>query len=572
MSFLKNISLTYIIIALGIIVYLFHFAERDPSDPYQRPIVSDAKGYYAYLPAIFIYQDLQYRFIEEMDTKYYSVGHEKHIFIQQNDRRINKTFPGIALLYMPFFLLAHFFAVVFSLEPDGYSNIYQYMFDFGQFFYATLGLIILAKSLALLNFSKRTILLAVLLLLFGTNLWFYTVYDQSVTHVYNFFLVNLLVYFLLKFQEINRPNYLILILGVLSLILIIRPTGILSLILLVFICPSKAFWKKVFAQLKQLKVITLAIGVSAVLFSIPLILWKIQSGNWIVYSYGEEGFNFSKPEIFNFLFSYAKGWWLYSPLVLVSIVFGGFFIFKSSKIGRIQTYLLVVFLVSSIYVFSSWWCWWYGFSFGQRPMVDFYFIIGFLLAVIIENLQNKRVFQVSLSLVIVPLLFLNLFQSYQHHHGFFQWSKPNAEIYWDNFLRFRKQAKVYVEDSWELIYSEEGIIETISTNVNKPFSESVIISNLDMLNSEFAIVTFNVLATSSLSSTDLVVEYKGDQSSYRNYNFNEFCIESKTVPIQIKYDVHASNDSLVLYFWNKDSGEKMDVDFLKVDFYLNSKD
>ena len=133
---LKNISISKLVILFGLILYLLHFIERDPSSPYQRPIISDAKGYYAYLPALIIYQDFEYEFLAEMDEKYYKVGQDKHIFIEQNGRRVNKTFPGVALLYLPFFLFAHFLASLLYLPADGYSHIYQLLFDFGLFFSA----------------------------------------------------------------------------------------------------------------------------------------------------------------------------------------------------------------------------------------------------------------------------------------------------------------------------------------------------------------------------------------------------------------------------------------------------
>jgi len=174
-----------------------HFIERDPSSPYQRPIISDAKGYYAYLPALIIYQDFEYEFLAEMDEKYYKVGQDKHIFIEQNGRRVNKTFPGVALLYLPFFLIAHFLASLLDLPADGYSDIYQYLFDCGQFFYATLGLLLMGNVFKLLGFTKKSIILSIALVTLGTNLWYYIVYDQSVTHVYNFFLINALVFYAL---------------------------------------------------------------------------------------------------------------------------------------------------------------------------------------------------------------------------------------------------------------------------------------------------------------------------------------------------------------------------------------
>ena len=535
-------------------MYFLHFIERDPSDPYQRPIVSDAKGYYAYLPAIFIYQDLQYNFLDEMDQKYYAVGHDKHIFIEQNGQRVNKTFPGVAVLYLPFFLMAHLLASIFGLAADGYSDMYQYLFDFGQFFYATLGLVFLGKILKMLNFSKSTILISVLTLVFGTNLWFYIAYDQSVTHIYNFFLINALVLCGLKLREKATMTLLALF-------------AVLSLLVVVFFVPQRSFYANLLLRLKSVKTIAVLSLVAGAILSIPLFLWKIQSGNWIVYSYGEEGFDFVNPEIFNFLFSYAKGWFLYSPLILIVIIWGSMLLFKENREGKVKLLFLILFMTAAVYVFSSWWCWWYGFSFGQRPMVDFYVLIGFLIALIWQNVKMSRIRQLLFGGLVGTFVFLNILQSYQHHHGFFQWSQPNSEIYWDNFLRFKKKAKVYKEEDWKLILTEEIKDQVLLTDRGVPFSESVVIGNSTILKSDFAVISFNVTASSSLSETDLVIEYKGDQATYRNYNFNNFTSLNQSTNVQLKYDVKASNDTLVLYFWNKDSAQKMNVDFIRIDFY-----
>lgn len=584
----KPISINFVILLFGILIYLFHFLERDPSSPYERPIISDAKGYYAYLPAIFIYKDLQYDFLEEMDAAYYSVGQDKHIFIEQNGKRINKTFPGVALLYLPFFLIAHFLASILNLPADGYSDIYQYLFDFGQFFYATLGMIFMAKTLVQLEFKRQHILVSVGVLMLGTNLWYYTVYDQSVTHVYNFFLINLLIYGFFMFKAQQKLRDFILVASAFSLLLIIRPTSFMTLLLIGFIFPEKSFWKLVLSQFLNWKGLLVTIAVIIAILSIPLLLWKVQSGNWIVYSYGEEGFDFAHPEIFKFLFSYAKGWWLYSPLILVAILLGGVILFKSSKKGRLQTYFLLVFLILSIYIFSSWWCWWYGFSFGQRPMVDYYFFVGFLLAVILKKINGKRWQELTFGSVAILAIMLNLLQSYQQHHGFFQWSKPNAEIYWDNFLRFNKQAKVYSEDNWQLLESSSFDFETahssyygeiiqfegtksgehvITVDENKPFSCNLMLVPSTKNVSDFIVFSFGVMPLSDLSKTDFVVEYRGDESTYRSYNFNEFVEISQWSTIEVKYDVPAAGDTLVIYFWNKDSEQKAYFDDVKVDYY-----
>ena len=103
-------------------MFIFHFFSKSFSNPYERPITGDAQAYYAYLPAIFIYQDLDYEFIDEINDKYYPESHQKSFLKEAGEGKVNKTFPGVAILYLPFFLLAHALAILFGMEADGLFN------------------------------------------------------------------------------------------------------------------------------------------------------------------------------------------------------------------------------------------------------------------------------------------------------------------------------------------------------------------------------------------------------------------------------------------------------------------
>jgi hypothetical protein len=150
---------------------------------------------------------------------------------------------------------------------------------------------------------------------------------------------------------------------------------------------------------------------------------------------------------------------------------------------------------------------------------------------------------------------------------------------------------VYVAEDWELVNSESfdfendnpiyqgDVITTdvassgkkvISTDEGKSFSCNLNLVNPKINKADFAIVSFNVLAFTDLTETDLILEYKGDKSTYRNYNFNDFIVKNEWNTIQLKYDVPSTSDSLVLYFWNKDTGQKAFFDDVEVEFYTVS--
>ena len=58
--------------------------------PDQNYVNSDGQGYYAYLPAIFIYNDLDYTFYDDIANTYYS--RNRHPFrVEVNGSTANKT-------------------------------------------------------------------------------------------------------------------------------------------------------------------------------------------------------------------------------------------------------------------------------------------------------------------------------------------------------------------------------------------------------------------------------------------------------------------------------------------------
>ena len=112
----KNYRIAFLLI---LFLATLHFWSKDITNPYQKPITGDAEAYYAYLPAIFIYGDLDYTFTKEIEAKHYVSGRSKSFVIEVDGEKVNKTFPGLALLYLPFFLIAHGLAMLFDLDADG---------------------------------------------------------------------------------------------------------------------------------------------------------------------------------------------------------------------------------------------------------------------------------------------------------------------------------------------------------------------------------------------------------------------------------------------------------------------
>lgn len=563
-------------------LFVFHVAGKNYADPYQKPIAGDAQAYYAYLPATFIYADFSYGFIDEINQKHYPKSLQKSFLKPNGTGQVNKTFPGVAILYLPFFLIAHVLALVFNLDADGYSTIYQVLFDIGLWVYLFLGLVFLKKVLLYFKFSILNANLTTLILCLGTNLFFYSVYDQSVTHVYNFFLANVFVFMLLKFKENGHYKFLGWALFVLCLLGITRPTNILVLGLLFFFIPSISFYKQVFSTLIRPKNLLKSVLISLPILLIPFLLWKIQTGNWVVYSYGEEGFNFATPHFSEFIFSYLKGWLTYTPIAFLVLVFGFILLFKKDKP---RFFVGISFYVLTIYIFSSWWCWYYGAGMGQRVMIDHYLLLGYLISLIVASLESKqlhnRIIKKSIAIgVTLILIGHNIAQAYQVRYGILSGGSATKEQYWDNFLVFEPKAKIYPHAHWALEQSLSPSLDSTQNNLLKgpsyfiedewtievsayePYSASVPIPIQHLRKGSKICIGFKARARTPITETRAVFSY-GDTNHI--FSLGDFVKTDEWVDIEFIVEPEKTiTEPAILYFWNANTGEKVEIQSLNV--------
>ena len=176
------------------------------------------------------------------------------------------------------------------------------------------------------------------------------------------------------------------------------------------------------------KILMLSIVIILSICSIQLIIYKWQTGTFFVYSYGKEGFNFGSPQIANFLFSYKKGFFLYTPICLISL-FG----FASIWKDKFKVITLFCFLFFVVYTLSSWWMWYYGGSFSSRVMVDFLPFYAILLGLLLQG-TSKTFLRGTCFTVFFLLVLLNQIQTLQYRYYVIHWSNMDKESYWDTFL------------------------------------------------------------------------------------------------------------------------------------------
>lgn len=400
-------------------------------------IVWDIRGYYAYLPATFIHGDLKLSFLadhpEWIDQRYWPNKTE-------NGEWVIKMSMGMSILYLPYFLIGHLWAHIHSAMPEnGFSEPYQIMIALSGPTHMLFGLLALRKFLKE-YFNEIVVALTLGLIILGTNATYYVYEEGAMSHIHNF----MLFAFFIRITQLwhKSPNwrntiYLGLVSGMIALV---RPNNVL--IALLFIFYAIGSWAE-FKQKLQLfqkhwfKLFSLLVLAFMVLLP-QLFYWKHATGHWIYYSYQSgdfvERFFFDRPRFALGLFSYTKGWLIYTPLGFFGLL-GLFMLYKKAKDWK---WIVPLFLFFQIYVILSWWNWWYGGSFGQRPFIDFYPVLALGLAAFLDQISLKKALKYSFGSLLSLLLLLNLFQTWQYDRHLIRWSGMSKQLYWEVFLRTKK--------------------------------------------------------------------------------------------------------------------------------------
>lgn len=431
--------LAWLVVLVAMCWQLLYITSNPPKRDYI--IDSDGAGYYAYLPALFIYHDMTFRFCQDgQPTKINFPQANAGMFMNRTSdgKLINKYFIGTAVLEMPFFLVAYGVAPLFGYHMNGYSFPFQLAIALAAIFYVLLGLDQMRKLLAKKELPDYIQAIVILLIFFGTNLYHYALDEPSMSHAYSFGMVAL---FVNQADNIvrgkNRWSVWWCIMA-LALIILIRPVNGIFLFAVPFIAGSWSNLKNGFAFMFRNKVMMFSGGAFfALLIFFQLLVYKMGVGSWFADSYSGEHFDLLNPSPMKVLFSWRKGWFVYTPLMLLAVAG---IIFLRNNFERLA---FIAWLCIHIWFIASWQSWEYGGCFGMRPLVETYAVMSIPLAFFITGTFRKW-WTVLSATVLSCLLVVNLIQLYQYNLSILPYDEMTCDRYWKIFLK--------TDAAWRFIY------------------------------------------------------------------------------------------------------------------------
>lgn len=400
----------------------------------------DVFGYYMYLPLKFKYHDLtieNYQIIENI-FKTYSPSETFYQGVKWDNGNWVMRYPiGLSVLYAPFYFIADLIAPHTSYKADGFSKPYQLSVLYGCLIYTLIGLHFIKKILRTF-FNDAVTAFTLLCIGFGTNYFFHSsIHGQgTMSHNVLFSLYAIIIFLSIKWHQNYKTKYIIFLGITIGLTALCRASEIIALLIPFFygITNVKSLKEKISILLKyKMQIITFGMIIFGI-GCIQFIYWKYSAGKFIVNPYGSgnpgEGLELGNPHILKVLFSFRKGWFLYTPIMIFTM-YGLWYMHKSNKA---LFYFVFIYFLVNLYIVSSWSCWWYGSCFGNRALIPSYAVLCIPLAHGFKRLLYHRLKYFFISLVLL-FITLNLFQSWQISTGILDATNISRAYYFSTFLQ-----------------------------------------------------------------------------------------------------------------------------------------
>lgn len=409
-------------------------------------IHADAQGYYGYLIAIFLEQSFDWQQVIDSYSTTYFDGQASDFTVESEFGSVNKYYMGTALLFLPFFLLSCLAAAFGGFPIDGYSVPFQAGALLAAIFYICVGLVFLVRFLENKGISWGVSMFVAITCYLASGLFHYSISEPLMSHAYSFFLFCAFLWTANKALEQKSLKSIIWATMIFALIVLVRPSNGLVVLSLPFIAGGgKELLQKIQSIQKLPRSVLIAAITFLVIVSMQSATYFLQVGKPVVWSYQGEGFNFSEPEIMNVLFSFRKGFFVYTPWAILGAI--GLFValYKRTKEGI----MLWLFLATSLYVISSWWNWYYGSSMGMRSLIEYLPFFAYGLAILLEN-SNKLVKGVVMILAVLSIP-VNMVQAYQYNRFILHWDRMDKERFVKVFLKTDRKYE-------GIFYREERVI------------------------------------------------------------------------------------------------------------------
>lgn len=578
----------FVCVTVAVLAIFFYF--HPPSVQKQKIIAGDGLGYYAYLPAKFIHNDtaLTFGWFNDVFFANYdrsmSADPTNNFLVPYKNRMINLYYPGQSFLQMPFFFASHAAAKLMHYPPDGFSSPYQTGMGISALFYTLLGIFFCSRLILKLSGNRFYAILLPLLMLFGTNLFTFSIYAGCYTHCYSFCFVTLGLYFSCLFFQNENNKWLHFLLATLCAItvLFLRPVNCILLMSVLYFYRPFSFKALINSRENKLKLVAAILVILCVAYY-NLNTMYTQTHSFFVNTYAGNKFYFNRwDHVFNNFFGTQHGILWYTPVII--ICFSAILFLKSNiKILWLITPVLIMILL-----YSFWWYW----SIINRTLADMSAILALLLLHLLVNIKGRPALYRTVMVLCFSCVPFYQLKAYQLRKSILNNYYTYRDFYFKNFFRL-KYGDFYPVDP-ETVLSRKAYLYDYETRANTPVTDRVHHSGTHAAIVNEAVyyactttfsldffkkagirkvrVSFWVYKTEALNNLHLSLSFtRKDSTLYyspaymSNYGTRSGVWEYKEFGSEVP-DVISPDDKFNLFFWNPDKKNEAFIDDLKIEF------
>jgi hypothetical protein len=319
-------------------------------------------------------------------------------------RPANIFWPGSALLWFPFFAVSWSLgtllnAIGLAVDMNPFGRWFQFGVMVAGPVYAALALVLLGRLISRRHLaSVDSSRLALVLVLFASPLYYYAVFEPSMSHVYDLFAFVLYLLAVLRWVERGRLRDLAALSLAGGLLILVRAQNAATVALfsmVLFFLPARPDQERpsvAFLRLRRLAgcALPLILGV------LPILALNryLYGGAFVVRGAGS-ALDPAHPKLLSVLFSAKNGLFSHHPLLLIGLA-GFVWLLASRPVGVPRWFLwtlLGAFLVQ-LWVNASTPDWWggagpEGHSFGQRRLLSSLPLFALGLAFLLDKVRPR---------------------------------------------------------------------------------------------------------------------------------------------------------------------------------------
>lgn len=576
----------WILIFISILLIVFRVTHKE-----KQELTWDIFGYYLPLQATVIHDDymLDNRlWVEEVVYSNELAGTPYFISSNQEGESMYFFLFGMSYVYSPFFFTGHWIAGVFGFPQDGLSPPYQWSLIIGMLIFTIIGLIYLRKILKL-YFDDVIVSILLILITIGTNYSHHMSLKNLETVNVLFTLLAIVVWNTIQWYTTYKFKNILFVALAIVLMALIKPSEVLIIILPLIwgVSNWNTFKNRIALLWNYRSQVILAILIAALLTVPQIAYWLTKTGKIYYDTYKNPGVGLDvfSPHILDSLFSYRKGWLVYTPIMFFSLI-GFYHLFKRNR--ELFIGIIVPFLIS-FYIITSWTEYWYGAGFSNRPMITQYVLLAIPLGYFIQWLFDQRLFiKLSTFSIIATFVFLNQFQWWQLRNYILDPYRTTKAYYWKTFLK----TSVSDEDRKLLLVERSFDAEQVFKNRGDYYAKTILSEDdiSKFLESDSGFVEWgytNHIPFKDITSKDhcwiqYIFEYKTDENTKATwctmmerkegaYSPKYFDLKPSQEWIQFEAfyltpEIRSKNDVLKFFLWNQNE-MPIQIKNLKVKVY-----